>query len=576
MTLNLRQMAWPWLVVLLAFFMHAAAAEETVCIENATIDELRQAVAAGGVTSVDLVQRYTARIEAYDRAGPRLNSIRELNPDALAIAGKLAAAARKGNRPLEGIPILLKDNIATGDAQHTTAGSLALVDARAHRDATVAKLLRDAGAVILGKTNLTEFANILAVGMPSGYSSLGGQVRNAYAPEVNEKGIPFVPPGGSSSGSAVAVAAGFAAAAIGTETSGSLLSPANQNGVVTVKPTVGLISRAGIIPIAASQDTAGPLTRTVRDAAILLNVLAAHDPRDPATRHLQRPADYTKFLDPDGLRGARIGVPSDPSDPGNDVYYKPLRPPQAAVMREVIAVLEAKGATVIRANMPTRGWIGGPGTEAAILNRNPESPNRNQPARVPAIYLYELKHDMNAYLRDWAKDAKVRTLGDIIAFNKQNAERALRFGQDIFLAAEETRGDLSEAEYKSARQMDLRASRTLGIDAYMDEHKLDAILFPANAGAAIAAKAGYPIVLVPAGMVTGPAPVPPGTVTAASDKETPEYPYGATFTGRAWSEPVLLRLAYAFEQATKARRMPPGLQPLAGCAPKPAATELKQ
>jgi amidase len=554
--------------------MRTAIAEEPVCIENASIDELKDALASGRTTSADLVRGYTARIEAYDRAGPGLNSIRELNPDALAIAGKLDAAKPKKSRPLEGIPILIKDNIATGDAQHTTAGSLALADAHAQRDATVAKLLRDAGAVILGKTNLTEFANILTVGMPSGYSSLGGQVRNPYAPEVNDKGIPFVPPGGSSSGSASAVAAGFAAAAIGTETSGSLLSPANQNGLVTVKPTVGLISRAGIIPIAASQDTAGPLTRTVRDAAILLNVLAVRDPRDPATRQMQRPTDYTKFLDPNGLRGARIGVPSDPSDPGNDSYYKPLRPPQAAVMREAIAALEAAGATVIRANMPTRGWIGGIGTEAAILNTNPESASKNQPARIPAIYLYELKHDMNAYLRDWAKDTKMRTLADIIAFNKANAERTLRFSQDIFLAADETRGDLSEIEYKSARQMDLRSSRTLGIDAYMEQHKLDAILFPANTGASIAAKAGYPSVLVPAGMVTGPAPVPPGTVTATSEKETPEYPYGVTFTGRAWSEPVLLRLAYAFEQATKARRMPPGVPSLAsGCAPKTTAKE---
>jgi amidase len=570
---NRRQPA-PWLLLLLALLMRTAAAEEPVCIENASIDELKDALAAGRTTSADLVRGYTARIEAYDRAGPQLNSIRELNPDALAIAGKLDAAKPKKSRPLEGIPILIKDNIATGDAQHTTAGSLALAEAHAQRDATVAKLLRDAGAVILGKTNLTEFANILAVGMPSGYSSLGGQVRNPYAPEVNDKGIPFVPPGGSSSGSAAAVAAGFAAAAIGTETSGSLLSPANQNGLVTVKPTVGLISRAGIIPIAASQDTAGPLTRTVRDAAILLNVLAVRDPRDPATRQLQRPDDYTKFLDPNGLRGARIGVPGEPSDPGNDVYYKPLRPPQAAVMREAIAALEAAGATVIRVNMPTRGWIGGPGTEAAILNTNPESASKNQVARIPAIYLYELKHDMNAYLRDWAKDAKVRTLADIIAFNKANADRALRFGQDIFLAAEETKGDLSEIEYKSARQMDLRSSRTLGIDAYMNEHKLDAILFPANTGASIAAKAGYPSVLVPGGMVTGPAPVPPGTATASSDKETPAYPYGVTFTGRAWSEPVLLRLAYAFEQATKARRMPPGVPSLAsGCAPKTTSKE---
>src|SRR5207248_8976253 len=307
-------------------------------------------------------------------------------------------------------------------------------------DATVAKLLREAGAVILGKANLTEFANILAVGMPAGYSSLGGQVRNPHAPELNDKNVPIVPPGGSSAGSAVAVAAGLAVATIGTETSGSLLSPATQNGVVTVKPTVGLISRAGIIPIAASQDTAGPLTRTVRDAAILLNVLAVVDPQDPATKQMKRPADYTKFLDQDGLRGARIGVPSDPSDPGNDVYYGPLKPRPAALMREVLAALEAAGATLVRANIPTAGWIGGPGTEIAILNRNPESPTKNQPARLPIVFVYELKHDLNLYLRDWAAGTGMASLADVVAFNEAHADRALRFGQDIFLAAEATRG----------------------------------------------------------------------------------------------------------------------------------------
>ena len=230
-------------------------------------------------------------------------------------------------------------------------------------------------------------------------------------------------------------------------------------------------------------------------------------------------------------------------------------------MREVFAALEAAGATLVRANIPTAGWIGGPGTEMAILNRNPESPTKNQPARLPVVFIYELKHDLNAYLKDWAKGAKVRTLADIIAFNKAHADRALRFGQDIFLAAEATRGDLSEIEYIAARRMDLRASRTLGLDAYMDQHKLDAVLFPGWSGASIAAKAGYPSVQVPAGMIA-----------RVGLRETPEYPYGATFTGRAWSEPVLLRLAYAFEQATKARRMPPGVPPLAaGCGAKPAA-----
>ncbi|MBV9376077.1 MAG: amidase, partial [Alphaproteobacteria bacterium] len=342
-----------------------------------------------------------------------------------------------------------------------------------------------------------------------------------------------------------------AAAAIGTETSGSLLSPASQNGVVTVKPTVGLISRAGIVPIAHSQDTAGPLTRTVRDAALLLNVLAAADPLDPATAELQRPPDYTSFLDKDGLKGARIGVPSDPSDPANDFYYGPLPQRAAAVMREAIAVIEREGATVVHANIPTAGWIGGPGTDMAILNRNPESATKNQPARRPIVFVYELKRDLNLYLRDWAAGAGVASLADIIAFNAEHADRALRFGQDIFLAAEATRGDLSELEYVSARQMDLRASRTLGLDAYMDEHRLDAVLFPAMAGAAIAAKAGYPSVQVPAGFISG-----------VRDKQTPDYPYGATFTGRAWSEPTLLRLAYAFEQASQARRPPPGLPAL--------------
>jgi amidase len=527
-----------------------------VCVANADIAELQRALAAGETTSAALVRAYVARIEAYDRAGPMLNSVRELNPDAAAIAESADAAPKGAKRlPLQGIPILLKDNITTDDNQHTTAGSLALAEARGTRDATLVAKLRRAGAVILGKANLTEFANILAVGMPSGYSSVGGQVRNAYAPDVDGKGVPVVPPGGSSSGSAVAVAAGFAAASVGTETSGSLLSPANQNGLVTVKPTVGLISRAGIAPIAASQDTAGPMTRTVRDAALLLGVMAGPDGLDPMTARAPKIPDYLKALDKDGLKGARIGVPSNPADPGNDVYYRPLRPDAAAVMEGVVKVLAAQGAVIVRENMPTEGWIGGPGTDMAILNRNPESPNLNQVARLPVVFVYELKHDMNQFLHDWLKGTNIRTLGDVITFNAANPERALRFGQDIFLAAEATRGELQEQEYLSARQMDLRASRSRGLDAYMDENRLDAVLFPGAAGASIAAKAGYPSVQVPAGFVSG-----------IEDKQTPEYPMGATFTGRAWSEALLLRLAYAFEQATLARKMPPGVQELGeGC-----------
>jgi len=528
-----------------------AMADTDLNVDNASLADLRQALSDGRTSSSALTRAYLDRIEAYDRAGPGLNAVRVINPDALAIAGSLDGAKPSKSRPLAGIPILVKDNIATADQQHTTAGSLALADAFAHRDATVVARLRAAGAVILGKANLTEFANLIAIDMPAGYSSLGGQVKNPYAPQLDDRGIPIVPPGGSSSGSAVAVAAGFCAAAIGTETSGSLLNPATMNGLVTVKPTVGLISRAGIIPISHSQDTAGPLTRTVRDAAILLNVLAARDPADPATRPLQRPGDYTSFLDRDGLKGARIGVPSDHGDPGNDVYMGKLAARPTAVVAQAIATLEAAGATIVRANIPTAGWIGGPGTTMSILNRNPLSRKKDDPAYSPIVFVYELKHDLNLYLRDWAMGTAIKTLADIVAFNAANGEKALRFGQDMLLAAEATRGDLSELEYKSARAMDLRAAKEQGLDAYMGAHKLDAVLFSGATGAGIAAKAGYPSVQVPGGFNTG-----------IDGKETPDYPLGITFTGRAWSEPTLLRLAYAYEQASQQRRPPPGLPAL--------------
>ena len=432
--------------------------EEPFEVDNASLTDVQQALADGRTNSTALTQAYLTRIAAYDHAGASLNSVREVNPDALAIAGLRDGQKPSKRYPLAGIPILVKDNIATADRQHTTAGSLALESARAKQDATVVRRLRAAGAVILGKANLTEFANFIAIDMPAGYSSLGGQVKNPYAPALDDKGVPIVPPGGSSSGSAVAVAAGLCAAAIGTETSGSLLNPATQNGLVTVKPTVGLISRAGIVPIAHSQDTAGPLTRTVRDAAILLNVLAARDPLDPATRRLQRPADYTAVLDKDGLKGARIGLPSDPADPANDVYYGKLSPRSAQVMNEVVETLRSAGAEIVRANIPTAGWIGGPGTAMAVLNRNPESKTKHDPAYCPIVFVYEIKRDLNAYLSEWASETPIRTMADVIAFNDAHADKALRFGQDLFLAAEATRGDLSEPEYRSARAMDLRSA----------------------------------------------------------------------------------------------------------------------
>ncbi|GLR89044.1 amidase family protein [Bradyrhizobium iriomotense] len=533
----------------LAVAARSAEAPAELKLENAPMSDIIDALAGGRITATALTKFYLARIEAYDRDGPMLNSVRELNPDALTIAGRLDGTRPSVKRPLAGIPILVKDNIATTDKQPTTAGSLALEGARARKDATVVKLLRNAGAVILGKANLTEFANMLAIEMPAGYSSLGGQVKNPYAPTLmDDRGIPVVSPGGSSSGSAVAVAAGLCAASIGTETSGSLLYPASQNGLVTVKPTVGLISRAGIVPIAHSQDTAGPMTRNVRDAALLLNVLAAKDPRDPATERQRRPADYTAGLTRDAMKGARIGVPSDPADPLNDRYYGKLPPSWTKVMAEVIKVLEDLGAVIVRANMPTAGWMNGPGTTMAVLNRNPLSPNKGNPAMQWIVFLYELKHDLNLYLRDWATNTPIKTMADIVAFNEANAGKALRFGQDLFLAADSTRGDLSEREYRSARAMDLLAARTRGMDAYMNQHNLDAVLFPGSGGCVIAAKAGYPSVMVPGGFISG-----------AGDKDTPDYPLGITFAGQAWSEHKLLRLAYAYEQATHMRKPPPGL-----------------
>jgi amidase len=527
----------------------AEAQQPGIPIDNASLADLQQALVQGKIKSTALTQAYLARIAAYDRAGPGLNSVRELNPDALSIAGRLDAVKPSAQQPLAGVPILVKDNIATGDKTHTTGGSLALEGARAKDDSTVVKRLRAAGAVILGKANLTEFANIIAIDMPSGYSSLGGQVKNPYSTTLmDDRGIPVVLPGGSSAGSAVAVAAGLCAAAIGSETSGSLLSPATQNGLVTVKPTVGLISRAGILPISHSQDTAGPLTRTVRDSAILLNVLAARDPLDPATQSLQRPADYTAGLDKDGLKGARIGVPSDPSDPLNDTYFGKLPPRSAKVMAEAITALQDAGATIVRASMPTAGWIGGPGTTMGVLNRNPLSRTKGNAGTPPIVFIYELKRDLNLYLRDWVVGSKIKTMADIIAFNAANADKALRFGQDLFLAAQATKGDLSELEYKSARAMDLLSAKERGMDAYMAAHKLDAVVFPGTAGASIAAKAGYPSVQVPAGFIAG-----------IEGKETPDYPLGITFAGRAWSEGKLLRLAYAYEQASNARKPPPGL-----------------
>jgi amidase len=475
-------------------------------LEEATIASIQAAMENGELTSRELTELYLARIEAFDRQGPAINSVLEVNPDALAIAEALDEERKqKGPRgPLHGIPILLKDNIDTHDRMHTSAGSLALADSIAREDSFVAKKLRDAGALLLGKANMTEWANFITEGMPSGYSSRGGQVLNPYG-----RGVLDV--GGSSSGSGAATAANFAAAAIGTETSGSILNPASANSIVGIKPTVGLISRSGIIPIAHSQDTAGPMARTVEDAAILLASLTGIDPRDPASvaSEGQFFNDYRPFLDRDGLRGARIGVP-------REFYYEQLNEEQLAVMNRAIEELKAAGAVIVD-----------PVTIAAARE-----------LKSYAVLVYEFKPDLNAYLAGLDTQVPVHSMREVIEFNERDPERMLRYGQTLMIAAEKTGGTLEEPEYIERRELDLRLSRTEGIDKVMEERQLDAILFPNNLGAGIAAKAGYPSITVPAGYTTSGRPV------------------GATFTAKAFQEAVLIKLAYAYEQATRHRKPP--------------------
>ncbi|HUF92693.1 MAG TPA: amidase family protein [Candidatus Limnocylindria bacterium] len=461
---------------------------------------------AGGLTSSGLTALLLRRIETYDRSGPRLNSVLEINPDAVERADVLdrerAASGARG--PLHGVPVLLKDNIATADRLHTSAGSLALAGCLAARDAFLVTRLRAAGAVILGKANMTEWANYMTTGMPAGYSSRGGQVVNPYDARLT--------PGGSSSGSAVAVAAGLCTVAVGTETSGSILSPAHYNSVVGIKPTVGLVSRDGIIPIAATQDTAGPLARTVEDAAILLSAMTGVDPRDRATRG-SRPhahADYRRFLDAGGLAGARIGVP-------RAFYMDTLEPRERPVIEDALRALARLGATVV--------------DPADIATARETADFRSD------VMLYEFKRDLNRCLRGLGASAGVRSLRELIRFNESRPREMLRHGQILLLAAQAAAGVRSSA-YTRSRAEDIRLSRTEGIDPVLERHGLDALVFGGRSGAAIGAKAGYPSVIVPAGYTSEGAPV------------------GLTFLGRAWSEPTLLRLAHAFEHATRHRRTP--------------------
>jgi amidase len=498
----------------------AAAGERPFELEEATIADLQEGMRTGRLTARAIAERYLARIDALDGKGPALRSVLERNPDALALADALDRERKeKGARgPLHGIPILVKDNIDTADRMATTAGSLALVGAKPSKDAFVVRRLREAGAVLLGKTNLSEWANIRSSASTSGWSGRGGLTKNPYALDRN--------PCGSSSGSGVAVAANLCAVAVGTETDGSIVSPSSANGIVGIKPTVGLLSRSGIIPISHSQDTPGPMARTVRDAAILLGALAGVDPEDGATAASEQKIapDYTTFLDPRGLEGARIGVARN---------YFGFHDGVDALMGEALLAMKTQGAELIDpADIPNMDKVGD--AELSVL-------------------LFELKADLNAYLARLGPAAPVKSLKEIIDFNDRHAKEEMPyFGQNTFVKAE-AKGPLTSYEYIEALAKCRRLSRAEGIDAIMDKHKLDAFVAPTLGPACVtdllngdrwlgetstaAAVAGYPHITVPAGFVFG-------------------LPVGISFFGRAWSEPVLLRLAFAFEQATKFRKAP--------------------
>jgi len=490
-------------------------------LEEITVAELQSGMAAGRYTSRGVVEQYLARIAAMDRAGPSLQSIIETNPEALDLAEQLdrerAATGPRG--PLHGVPVLLKDNIDTADRMTTTAGSLALEGSIASRDSHVAERLRAAGAVLLAKANMSEWANIRSTRSSSGWSARGGQCRNPFVLDRN--------PCGSSSGSAAAVSANFGALAVGTETDGSIVCPASANGVVGIKPTVGLVSRAGIIPISHTQDTAGPLCRTVADAAALLTVLAGADPRDAATAasagHVEQ--DYTAFLKKDGLRGARIGVARAKFFGYSDVTDR--------LGNAALEVLRREGAVVIDpADIPHAGEY-----DAAELE----------------VLLYELKADLNGYLAALGPGARVRTLADAIAFNEREREREMPyFAQELFVQAE-AKGPLTTPAYRKALATCTRLARTDGIDAVIAKHHLDAIVAPTGNPA-------WPIDLVNGDHFTGSSSTPAAVARYPSVSVPMGYAWGLpvnlSFFGPAWSEPTLIRLAFAFEQVTKQRKPP--------------------
>ncbi|HUO25544.1 MAG TPA: amidase [Candidatus Aquilonibacter sp.] len=489
-------------------------------LDEITIADLQKGMQSGKFTARSVAEKYSARIDEVDKHGPTVNSVIEMNPDAREIADALDEERKvKGSRgPLHGIPVLIKDNIDTADKMMTTAGSLALIGSKPPQDSFVVQRLRAAGAVILGKTNLSEWANIRSSHSTSGWSGRGGLTKNPYALDRN--------PCGSSSGTGAGISANLCAVGIGTETDGSIVCPSSSNGLAGIKPTVGLVSRAGIIPISHSQDGAGPMCRTIRDAATLLGALTGVDPDDPATAASRGKSysDYTQFLDPSGLKGARIGVAR---------KYFGFNDAVDALMEESLAAMKGQGATLIDpADITTLGKF----DESELL-----------------VFMYELKADLNAYLARLGGSAPVRTLQDIIEFDERNRQKEMPyFGQDLFVKAE-AKGPLTEKEYLEALAKNHQLARVEGIDALMDKFQLDAIVAPtggpawltdlingdhvAGGSSNAAAVAGYPNINVTAGFIFG-------------------LPVGISFFGRAWSEPTLIKLAYAFEQTTKARRAP--------------------
>ncbi len=496
----------------------AAQADDSFEWHEATAADLSRAMAEGRTTALALVQAYTARITAIDQAGPCLASVLEVNPDAAVIAAQRDAERTAGclRGPLHGIPVLVKDNIATADRMHTSAGSPALVGIAPPRDAAVVQRLRSAGAVILAKTNLSEWANFRGKNSVSGWSTRGGQTHNPYALDRS--------PSGSSSGTGVAVAANLGALGVGTETDGSITSPASVNGLVGVKPTVGLVSRDGIVPIAFSQDTAGPMCRSVPDAALLLSALAGVDPRDPATRGQAGRVPTLWPLQPDALRGARLGVATNLVEGHGRATV--------ALFETALAALQAAGAHLVRTPLPHLDLMG-----TGELD----------------VLLFEMRHAMAAYLAEFAGDGPHRSLADLIAYNQAHPQTLALFGQEWFEAAE-AKGPLDNPAYRRALAHGRRHARRLGIDACLRQHRLDALVAPTTGPAWLidpvngdsgsapsattpAAVAGYPHVSVPMGQVAG-------------------LPVGLSFWGGAWQEARLLALALHFEQATRHRQPP--------------------